>query len=68
MFVPGLAFNEKGYRIGYGKGYYDRWLKRFQAAKRIGLAYNFQVLKKLPKTKKDIKVGIIVTEKRIIAS
>ncbi|MDR3275575.1 MAG: 5-formyltetrahydrofolate cyclo-ligase [Endomicrobium sp.] len=66
IFVPGLAFDVSGYRMGYGKGCYDRWLKNLPSEKIIGLAYDFQITGKLPSEKYDIPVGIIITEKRII--
>jgi 5-formyltetrahydrofolate cyclo-ligase len=66
IFVPGLAFNIEGYRIGYGKGYYDRWLKNVPVEKTVGLAYDFQITDKLPTGKHDLPVGVIITEKRIV--
>ncbi|MDR0820390.1 MAG: 5-formyltetrahydrofolate cyclo-ligase [Endomicrobium sp.] len=66
VFVPGLAFDIKGYRTGYGKGCYDRWLKSVPFEKTVGLAYDFQVTKQLPIGKYDMPVGIIITEKRVI--
>ncbi|MDR3253687.1 MAG: 5-formyltetrahydrofolate cyclo-ligase, partial [Endomicrobium sp.] len=66
IFVPGLAFDVLGYRMGYGKGYYDRWLKNLPSEKIVGLAYDFQIADKLPSEKYDIPVGLIITEKRVI--
>ncbi|MDR3257099.1 MAG: 5-formyltetrahydrofolate cyclo-ligase [Endomicrobium sp.] len=66
IFVPGIAFDVEGYRIGYGKGYYDRWLESVASEKTIGLSYDFQITDKLPIGKYDIPVSIIITEKRII--
>jgi len=66
IFVPGIAFDEKGFRTGYGKGYFDRWLKGVPLEKTIGIAYDFQVTDKLPAGKYDLPVGMIVTEKRIV--
>lgn len=66
VFVPGLAFDIKGYRTGYGKGCYDRWLKSVPFEKTVGLAYDFQVTEQLPIGKYDMPVGIIITEKRVI--
>lgn len=65
IIVPGIAFDLKGSRIGYGKGYYDKLLKNSGAVK-IGAAYEFQVHDKLPKECHDACVDKIVTEKRII--
>ena len=64
VLVPGLAFDVKGFRVGYGKGYYDKWLKSFSPKKRIGLAFDFQLIKSVPKTKRDARVGLIVTERK----
>lgn len=64
LVVPGIAFDKKGYRLGYGKGYYDKFL----AAKSlfsIGLAYSFQLLESLPRGKYDKKLDAIATEERI---
>jgi 5-formyltetrahydrofolate cyclo-ligase len=66
VFVPGLAFDIKGYRTGYGKGYYDRWLKGVSFEKTIGLAFDFQLTNQLPVERYDLPVGVIVTEKRVI--
>jgi len=66
VFVPGIVFDSKGYRIGYGKGYYDKWLVGFDISKRIGLAYEIQLTDKLPTGEYDLPVGKIVTEKRCI--
>ncbi len=59
---PGLAFNEEGYRIGYGGGYYDKYFSQnnIKAAK-IALAYRFQIMKDLPIEKHDISVNCIIT-------
>jgi 5-formyltetrahydrofolate cyclo-ligase len=66
--IPGIAFDLSGYRIGYGKGYYDRWLKDVPLSKTVGLAYNFQIADKLPTGKYDLPIGTIVTEQRIIGT
>ena len=66
VIMPGLAFDTRGYRIGYGYGYYDRFL----ADKRksiicVGLAYDSQVVKQIPHQNHDRKLDILLTEKRI---
>lgn len=66
IFVPGIVFDINGYRVGYGKGYYDRWLEGTDVAKRIGLAFEVQLIDKIPNGKYDLPVGRILTEKRII--
>lgn len=62
--VPGIAFDKKGHRIGYGKGYFDRLLRKMKC-KKIGLAYDFQIVDKIPKTAYDIPVDFIITDKKI---
>lgn len=65
VIVPGIAFDKKGYRIGFGKGYFDKLLKTLSAHK-IALAYDFQIIENVPAESHDKKVEMIVTEKRII--
>lgn len=62
MIVPGLAFDIKGHRIGWGQGYYDRILKGYPG-KRVGLAYDFQVVEDIPIDKNDESVHLIITDK-----
>lgn len=67
IFVPGIVFDSNsGYRVGYGKGYYDRWLQGTDISKRVGLAFEVQLIDKLPNGKYDLPVGKILTEKRLI--
>lgn len=66
ILVPGLGFDEKGRRIGHGKGYYDNLLKNSNQALYIGLAFECQIVKHIPTEKHDIPIDKIVTEKRII--
>ena len=65
VVIPGIAFGLCMHRIGYGKGYYDSYL-RFSPALRVGICYDFQVLEKLPSHEDDERMDTIVTEKRII--
>ena len=66
VLVPGVAFDKEGHRIGYGFGYYDKFLKKVPKAVKIGLCYDFQVVDKIPKEEHDVPVDYIVTEERII--
>lgn len=67
LIIPGIAFDRKGYRIGYGYGYYDRYLSKRNFLKSIGLGYEFQVLDfAIPKMTHDQKLNMIITENRII--
>ncbi len=61
LVVPGIAFDKKGYRLGYGKGYYDKFLAKKKVAL-IGLGYSFQLLDSLPKGKYDKRLDAIATE------
>lgn len=65
VLVPGIAWDESGHRLGYGKGYYDRYLANIQT-KSIGLAYDLQVLENIPHEKNDFRVNMIITEKRVL--
>lgn len=61
ILVPGLAFDRQGNRLGRGKGYYDRFLRKLPShTVSIGLAYNFQILNHLPATPSDVKVQRII--------
>jgi len=62
--IPGVAFDTRGDRLGYGKGVYDRLLGGFKGLK-IGLAYDFQIVDKLPVEEHDMKMDLVVTEKGI---
>jgi 5-formyltetrahydrofolate cyclo-ligase len=63
--VPVLGFDRKGNRIGYGAGYYDRFLARYPDIIRIGLAFACQELSALPCEDNDIKMDLVVTENGI---
>jgi len=69
MLVPLLAFDNYKYRLGYGKGFYDRYLnkylKKFKNILTIGVAFSFQKYHKLPVNNKDVKLHYILTEKGI---
>ena len=61
LVVPGVAFDKKGYRLGYGKGYYDKFLAKKKVTS-IGLGYSFQLLESLPRGKYDKRLDAIATE------
>jgi 5-formyltetrahydrofolate cyclo-ligase len=65
--VPGVVFDEYGNRIGYGGGYFDKLLSNVEAIK-IGLSYEFQVLKHIPHEEHDVKMDYILTEKKILCT
>jgi 5-formyltetrahydrofolate cyclo-ligase len=63
--VPGVLFDKKCHRIGYGGGYFDRLLKKL-TAKKIGLAFDTQIIEAIPREKHDASMDKIITDKRII--
>ena len=60
--VPGVAFDLCGGRLGYGKGYYDRFLKRTRAF-RIGVCFSSQIVESVPMEDHDIPMQGLVSEK-----
>lgn len=65
VIVPGLAFDASGARLGYGRGYFDRLLSDYGGTA-IGLAFDFQVLARLPQDTHDVAVDVVATEARLI--
>ena len=70
ILVPMLAFDKNKNRLGYGKGFYDRYLNSLKRKKKrnlvIGIAFSFQKYNKLPTNKNDFKLDYILTEKGIL--
>ena len=67
VIIPGIVFDQNGHRIGYGYGYYDRFLKKLDKnVVKIGFGFEFQIVDKIPEEKHDVPVDIMVTEKRVI--
>ena len=67
LFIPLVAFDKNFNRIGYGGGFYDRYINKIKKIKKvitIGLAYSFQKVKEIPVNKHDIKLDFIVTNKK----
>lgn len=64
--VPGLAFSETMGRVGYGAGYYDRFLRKYPDIFKIGVCYDCQVVDELVTNEFDIPMDCVITEKRII--
>lgn len=62
--VPGIAFDKKGHRIGYGKGYYDGLMSQLTCPK-FAIAYELQIVDNIPAQKHDISVDGIITEKTV---
>lgn len=63
-FVPGLVYDRAGYRLGYGKGFYDRYLSRFHGCS-IGVIYSDYILQSVPRGRYDLSVDILLTEKGV---
>jgi 5-formyltetrahydrofolate cyclo-ligase len=68
IVVPGLAFDPRGHRVGYGAGLYDRALPRWPEATTVGVGFDFQLLVEIPAVDGDVPVDWIVTEKRTLRS
>ena len=69
LFIPLVAFDKELNRLGYGGGFYDRYIQKISKIKKVvkvGLAFSFQKLKTIPVNKHDKKLDIIITEKEII--
>ncbi len=67
MLIPLLAYDNQNQRLGYGGGFYDRYLSKFLRAHKkiitIGIAFSFQKYHKIPATTNDVKLNFILTEK-----
>jgi 5-formyltetrahydrofolate cyclo-ligase len=66
ILVPVVAWDLRGHRVGYGKGYFDRELKSRGDAVCVGLAFEFQCRDPLPDTPADVPMDMIVTDQRVL--
>ena len=67
IIVPGVAFDQSGRRIGYGKGYYDRTLHRLEGRGRlVGFGFDFQLVAEIVGEPHDVALDLIITERRIL--
>lgn len=67
IIIPGSVFDITGNRIGYGKGYYDKFINSIDyEVKKIALCYDFQLLNVIPSEDHDVKMDIIITENRTV--
>lgn len=67
VITPGLAFDRRGFRLGYGGGHYDRYLTRVRAETiRIGLAFSIQLVGRVPEEPSDQKVDLVVTDAEVV--
>jgi 5-formyltetrahydrofolate cyclo-ligase len=65
IFLPGLAFDRSGNRVGYGRGYFDRICHNTRAEK-IGLAFHFQLVEGIISHSHDVAMNLIITEQEMI--
>lgn len=63
IFVPGLAFDKQGTRLGYGAGYYDRFLSQNPSSLKIGVCYHEAFLESIPKEDHDIAMDFVLSDK-----
>ena len=66
VFVPGVAFDLRGNRLGRGKGWYDRLIKELGGAILVALAYDFQIVDEVPAEEWDQRVHYVITERSIV--
>ena len=66
--IPALAVDSRGYRIGYGAGYYDRLIPLLKRACTCAVAYDFQLISEVPELPFDVAVDLVVTDERVIRS
>jgi len=78
VFVPGLAFDRRGFRIGYGKGYFDRFMsgvrhtgaegsgRKTRYTTTVGICFDFQLVDKVPHENHDVKMDYVITEKEVL--
>ena len=66
VITPGVGFTKKGERLGYGRGYYDRWFSKNKVQTKIGLAFEEQIVMNLPLEETDTTMDIVITENEVI--
>lgn len=64
FIIPGVGFDQFGTRLGYGAGFYDRYLYRREALSFVGVCFEIQLADKLPKEETDVLMDSVLTEKR----
>jgi len=63
--LPAIIYDKKGYRLGYGKGYYDRFLSSVKGTK-AGLIYSDFIIDEIPHGRYDLRADVVITEKGVI--
>lgn len=66
IFVPGIVFGRNGYRIGYGKSYYDVFLSSFPYRKTVGVCFDFQLVDEVPFDENDVRLNFVITESEFL--
>lgn len=66
VVIPGIAFDIDGNRMGFGAGFYDRFLIKNENMIKIAICYDFQLLNSIPNEPHDVKMDIIITEERVL--
>ncbi len=65
--IPGVAFDYRRHRVGYGAGYYDRFLLKLRSdCVNVGVAYSLQLVERIPAGKHDLPMDIVVTEDKCV--
>lgn len=67
VLVPLIAWDRRGYRVGYGGGYFDRALSDRGASLAVGLAFESQAVPHIPETPSDVRLDMLVTERRVLS-
>ena len=62
VIMPGVAFDKEGNRIGYGKGYYDKYFAQYPDVYKIAIAFSLQIVPEIPTDELDIKAHCVITE------
>jgi 5-formyltetrahydrofolate cyclo-ligase len=68
VLIPAVAFDRRGYRVGYGGGYYDRFLPKVPQAARIGVVFACQIVPEVPIDRYDVQVEKVTTEDELIVA
>lgn len=66
VVIPGIAFDIQGNRMGFGAGFYDRFLIKNENMIKIAICYDFQLLNSIPNEPHDVKMDIIITDERVL--
>lgn len=68
VITPGLGFTPTGTRIGYGRGYYDRWFADHEHGLRVGVAFECQLQESIPAEMSDVVIHLLITERRVLTT